>query len=157
MRQAARVIGRRLLRNIERRVHQHARRGSRCQARGGEIGGGCLDIETHRAHAIGKIVAFRIAGRERGQGRIDFHQRDGDARDPARQRQARAADTGAEIDRMVAGLRDGRRREQDGVVADAMAAQRLTQHQPAAEDRILARLAVLRGHRGGVRCRTRLQ
>ena len=39
---------------------------------------------------------------------------------------------------MVAGLRGSRRREQDGVMADAMAAQRLTQHQPAAEDGVLA-------------------
>ena len=38
------------------------------------------------------------------QGRVDFHQRDVEAFDPARQRQASAADTRAEIDRLLAGL-----------------------------------------------------
>ena len=87
-----------------------------------------------------ETVARRVLARERRQRRIDLDQRDGEAVDAPRQRQSGGADAGAEIDRVIAGARGGRRREQDGVMADAMAAQRLAQHQPAAEDGVLARL-----------------
>ena len=55
-----------------------------------------------------------------------------------------------------------RRREQDGIVADAMAAPRLAQHKPAAEHGILGRVhrghvhaTAFSGHRGAARCRSR--
>ena len=73
-----------------------------------------------------------------------------DLRDAHGQRQPGGADAGAEIDHPVARLRAGRRRQQDRVMADAMAALRLAQPQPAAEHRVVGdvvRLGPAR-HRG---------
>ena len=72
--------------------------------------------------------------------RIDFHERHVDLRTAHRQRQTRRANARAEIDHAVAGTRVGRRRKQDGVVADAVAALLLREPQPAAEHRIVGRL-----------------
>ena len=61
-----------------------------------------------------------------------------------RQREARRADAGAEFDRDLAGPRVGRGREQDRVMAEAMAAPRLAQHEPPAEHGVLGGVDVSR-------------
>ena len=57
-----------------------------------------------------------------------------------RQRQPRRADARAELDHPIARPRGGRRRQQDGVVADAVAALLLREPQPAAEHRVVGGL-----------------
>jgi hypothetical protein len=99
----------------------------------------------------GETVARGVLARQRGEGRLDLDQGHGEAGDATRQRQSRGADPGAEIDRVLAGAGRGRRREQNGVMADAVAAQRLAQRERSAEDRVLAHPGAFSAHRHGVR------
>jgi hypothetical protein len=73
---------------------------------------------------------------------IDFHQGDAQAVDTARQGEAGATDARAKIDGMLAIFCRRRRRQQDGIMPDAMAFARLTQAQATVEHRILGNSGV---------------
>jgi hypothetical protein len=92
------------------------------------------NVETNGMDAPSKAVALGIVACNSRQCWIDFDKRNGKALDAPSERQSYRANTGTEIDGVVACARRGRRCEQDGVMADAMAAARLSQDEPAAED-----------------------
>ena len=92
-----------------------------------------LDLAGENLHASAHVIAAGILGRERGKRRIDLDQGDAQIRHAPCQRQPCPADAGAEVDRVFAGPAAGRRRQQNGVMADAVAAFGLQQPQPAAE------------------------
>ncbi len=135
---------------VEGRIHQHV-----IGTAGAEPGGGqrlnVFRIGDDRPHPAIKTVQRGIAGRQRRQRRIDLNQRDRHAVDTPGQRQPGAADAGAEIDRMIACSGVHRRRQQHGIVSNAVPAQRLTQAQAAAEDGVFAGAVNVSRHRGEVR------
>ncbi len=91
-----------------------------------------------------EAVAPDILGGDCGKLRIDLDQRDFDAGHAHRERQPGGANARAEVNRAVAGARGGRSRQQDGIVADAMAAPLLLEPQPAAEHGIVGQLRLER-------------
>ena len=93
--------------------------------------------------ATGGLTVARVLSRPAGDGESE------------RQRQSRGADAGAEVDRVLAGAGRGRRGEQNRVMADAVAAQRLAQRERSAEDRVRAHPGAFSAHRHGVRGRGR--
>ena len=107
----------------------------------GESRGRRRHIHAHRAHTRRETVALDVLGRERRERRIDFDERHIEAFDAAREREPRGPDAGAKFDGAFAGARRHRGRQKDRVMAEAMAAPRLAQHEPAAEDSVLAALA----------------
>ena len=129
-------IGRDVLprRIVERRVHQHAigRCRAQCRAAANASAGAATSSVTARTRSPSPLRAIFSAASAASSGSISTSvtSTSGDAH---RQRQAGRADARAEIDRLVAGPRAGRRRQQDRVVADAVAAPLLRQPQPAAE------------------------
>ena len=126
------------LRIVERRVHQHDVAACRGETGGARIPPGAPRRRARRAStrparplraAFSRASAARRASISTSVTRTPGH--------PRRQREAGGTDPGAEVDDAVAGARRRRRREQDGVVAEAVAAARLEQAQPAAERRIV--------------------
>ncbi len=90
-------------------------------------------------------LVARIAARQLGEIRVDFHQHQFDAGHAGCQRQARGADPGAEIGDAIARLCRCCRRQQYGVVTGAMARPRLPQPQLAAQECVLGADIPIRG------------
>ena len=83
----------------------------------------CLDIEADGAHALAKIVALRRCPR---RARLKQDRSPTSVTDKpthaVRQRKPGSADTGAEVDGVLSGQSRHRRRQQDGIVTEPMAA-----------------------------------
>ncbi len=139
MRQGAAWVGRDAVTGgiVERRVHQHAGGAAGIQSGRGEGASPARDVKRDRADAGGEPVAAGILGGKRGEHGVDLDQRHRQPAHPPRQREAGGAYAGAEFDHMVAVLAAACRRQQDRVMADAMAPERLPQDEPAAQYRIV--------------------
>ena len=139
MRQPPARIGRDVLaaRVVERRIHQHPVDAGRHQP-GGVERLHILGVGLKRPHPVVQPVEPRVLGSQRAQHRVDLDQRDMQAADAHGEREASAADAGAEIDRLLTRVSAGGGGEQDRIVADTMTAQRLAQPQPAAEHGVFA-------------------
>src|SRR5271166_2808691 len=146
MRQPPRLIGRRIMRRVERRVHQNMIGGVGSKAGISELRDRRRDIKTNHAHALGERIARGVFARQCGEVWIEFHQRDGKPFDAESQRQSGRADAGAELDRMLARPRRCCRRKQRGVMAKAVAAKRLPQREFATKKRVFAGRVRCGGH-----------
>ena len=135
MGKAALTVGRCALtrRIVERRIHQDARHRFRREPGRGEGTRRRRDVEHDGTDPPGKSVGLRILRCQRGETRIDLDQRDSAVLHPLRERQSCRTHARPEIDDPLARARRARRRQQDGVMADTVAASGLLEQQPAAE------------------------
>jgi len=122
MRQPPRLIGRQIMRRVERRVHQHMIGGVQGEASIGELCDRRRDIKTNRPHAVGERITRGVFARQCGEVRIEFNECDGQPFNTTSQSQSGRADAGAEVDHVLARPRRCCRGEQHRVMTEAVAA-----------------------------------
>src|SRR5579883_839937 len=103
------------------------------QSDGRKCIGGRSDVQANDAYPISKSIVLGIIAGERGQSRIELDERHIKPGDAVRERKPGSTDAGAKLDRALAAMRGDCGGQQDRIMAEAMAAPRLTQHEPAAE------------------------
>ena len=135
MGKAALTVGRCALtrRIVERRIHQNARHLFRREPRRGEGTRRRRDVEHDGTDPPGKSVGSRILRRQRGEPGSISTSVTRAVLDALRERQPGRTHARPEIHDPFARARRARRRQQDGVMADTVAASGLLEQQPAAE------------------------
>jgi hypothetical protein len=144
------ILSRRI---VEGRIHQHMGDTFAREPGARKVLRWSIHVERCDRHPVGETIVRGVAAREFRQRRVHLDQHDLESRHALRQREARSSDPRAEFNRDASQCGIHRGGEQDRVMAEAMPAPRLAQHQPAAKNRVLGGCGDVIRHRDAARDR----